>query len=69
MDGSAEEKIPAELNSLPELLRDEGYTTGCLSPSPYISEATGLDRGFDRYTRLSAKRLLREANPMSLAQR
>ena len=68
MDGSAEEKIPAELDTLPELLSDEGYTTGCLSPSPYISEATGLDRGFDRYTRLSAKRLLREANPMSLVK-
>ncbi len=66
MDGSAGEKIPDDLNTLPELLSDEGYTTACLSPSPYISEATGLDRGFDRFTRLSAKRLLNAANPMSL---
>ncbi|WOY07717.2 sulfatase-like hydrolase/transferase [Halobacterium salinarum] len=66
MDGSAGEKIPAGLDTLPELLSEEGYATACLSPSPYISEATGLDRGFDRFTRLSAKRLLNAADPMSL---
>lgn len=48
-DGKAEEPLPPDIHTVPELLRDQGYQTACFTPNSYLSEATGLDRGFDRY--------------------
>lgn len=56
-DGKAEEPLPAGIDTLPQLLRERGYRTACLTPNSYLSEATGLDRGFDKYHLF----LLREA--------
>ena len=39
--------LAPDVPTLAEILRDEGYATGCLSNNPYISPATGLARGFD----------------------
>ncbi|MFC5135091.1 MULTISPECIES: sulfatase [Haloferacaceae] len=48
-DGKAEEPLPEDVATLPGLLREQGYRTACLTPSSYLSEATGLDRGFERH--------------------
>jgi len=42
-------QLPRELDTVPELLRTQGYRTGGLSSNSYLSSATGLDRGFDRF--------------------
>jgi len=41
-------RVPDDLRTLPERLRDLGYRTALFSSNPYVSPATGLDRGFDR---------------------
>jgi uncharacterized sulfatase len=48
-DGKAEEKLPEAVVTLPQLLREQGYRTACLTPTTYMSEATGMDRGYDKY--------------------
>lgn len=58
-DGKAKEQLPIELSTLPELLSRAGYRTACLTPNSYLSDATGLDRGFDRYRWLSLTELHR----------
>lgn len=42
-------RIPETLRTVPELLGAEGYRTGCVSTNGYLSRATGIDRGFDRF--------------------
>lgn len=42
-------QLPADLATVPELLRHRGYRTGGISSNSYVSSATGLDRGFDRF--------------------
>jgi uncharacterized sulfatase len=42
-------RVPERLDTVPELLRTAGYQTACVSTNGYLSEATGLDRGFDRF--------------------
>lgn len=59
-DGQAEEPLRPSLTTLPSLLSDAGYHTACLSSTAYLSEATGLDRGFDRFTWLSMGNLHRK---------
>lgn len=41
--------LEPELDTLPELLSESGYTTACLSTNAFLSDATGLSRGFDRF--------------------
>lgn len=53
-DGRAKEKLPQSIETIPELLRNVGYETALFSPNPYLSEATGLDRGFDHTTSVKA---------------
>lgn len=48
-DGKADEPLPEEILTLPQLLMDEGYRTACLTPNSYLSDVTGLDRGFETY--------------------
>ena len=48
-DGKAQEPLPSNVATLPELLRERGYQTACFTPNSYLSEATGLDRGFGRH--------------------
>lgn len=58
MDGRAKQPLPDELETLPELLRGTGYSTACLSPNPYLTPTTGLDRGFEKFRWLSLRSLL-----------
>lgn len=46
-DGKVNMRLPSSIDTLPELLQNIGYETALFTPNPYISEATGLDRGFD----------------------
>ncbi|OYR50332.1 sulfatase [Halorubrum sp. Ea8] len=45
-DGKANIRLPSSIETLPELLQNIGYETALFTPNPYISGATGLDRGF-----------------------
>ena len=42
-------KLSKKLPVLTEILRDLGYMTSCYTENPWISEKTGLSRGFDIY--------------------
>jgi len=42
-------RVPERLDTVPELLGEAGYQTACVSTNGYLSQATGLDRGFDRF--------------------
>lgn len=71
-DGPA---IPAELRTVPERFREAGYRTGLISDNPFVSEATGLDRGFDSAACLVPSSLaalpstlLRTVGPAALAR-
>jgi len=57
LDGNAEEPLRSDLRTVPELLGENGYLTACLSSNPYLSAATGLDRGFEKFSWLSLKHL------------
>lgn len=50
--------IPETLRTIPERLQTAGYTTACISPNSHLSEATGLDRGFDRFAWVGKSTLL-----------
>ncbi len=41
--------VPDDLALLPEILRQNGYRTGCLSANGLISESFGFDRSFDEF--------------------
>lgn len=54
--------------TFPEVLREAGYRTACLSRNAYLSEATNLDRGFDRFGCLLSSTLPSLAGPRLLAK-
>ncbi|WP_276257425.1 sulfatase [Haloglomus litoreum] len=66
--GMEGDRVPDELTTVPELFRDVGYRTACLSRNSHVSAATGLDRGFDRFEWLAADTLLEAAGPRSLVK-
>jgi uncharacterized sulfatase len=51
MEGNA---VPDEITTIPERFQSAGYTTACLSRNSYLSSATNLDRGFDRFQWLAS---------------
>jgi uncharacterized sulfatase len=59
------EYLPEKLPTVAELLSDVGYRTACLSRNSHVSEASGLDRGFDRMSWLAASTLLSAAGPLT----
>jgi len=61
--------IPDELDTVPELLSAAGYTTACFSSNPYVSSATELDRGFDRFHEVPTKSDLVSGTGVSCAMR
>ena len=61
-------RLPDELDTVPELLRREGYNTGCVSPNPNVSTSSGLERGFDRFAYVSGSTLLEACPYRSLAK-
>lgn len=50
-------QLPDSITTMPERFAEAGYTTACLSRNSYLSSATGLDRGFDRFQWLSSSTL------------
>ena len=50
--------LPDEITTVPERFQAAGYQTACLSRNSYVSEATGLDRGFDRFSWIASSTLL-----------
>lgn len=48
-------KIPPDLSTVPELLSELGYRTGCFSGNAYVSHATGVNRGFDTFDDCNSK--------------
>jgi len=59
--GMGSSRLPDEVQTVPERFAEVGYKTACLSRNSHLSEATGLDRGFDRFEWLSASTLLEVA--------
>jgi|AntRauTorcE11897_2_1112592.scaffolds.fasta_scaffold00002_98 uncharacterized sulfatase len=59
-DGKAKEPLPPDVATLPELLQDRGYQTACFTPNSYLSEATGLDRGFEKHHHSLIRRAFHE---------
>jgi arylsulfatase A-like enzyme len=43
------DRIPESVPTLPALLHDGGWSTGAISLNPYVSRATGFDRGYDAF--------------------
>lgn len=52
-DGTANHSLPSKIDTLPQLLSDEGYQTTLFSANPYLSDETGLHRGFDHWELLT----------------
>jgi uncharacterized sulfatase len=47
--GFEHDALGSELKTVPERFREAGYRTVALSINPFVSRATGLDRGFDEF--------------------
>lgn len=58
---SQEDRLVRDVPTVAEAFRDAGYRTACVSPNPQLTEATGLDRGFDHFHYLSKDTLIDEA--------
>lgn len=65
---SFDSKLPDSVPTLPEQLQEYGYRTACVSPIAQVSEATGLDRGFDDFQYLSRETLLEEAGVVAMGR-
>jgi arylsulfatase A-like enzyme len=60
-------RLPADLDTLPEILKDAGFNTGIITPNPWITPEFGFDQGFDQYhvhLRENAEFITREAKEM-----
>jgi uncharacterized sulfatase len=64
--GMGGEALPEGVRTVPERFRELGYRTACLSTNPHLSEASGLDRGFDRMEWLTRSTLFDVAGPWTL---
>jgi uncharacterized sulfatase len=49
--------LPDGVRTIPERFGDAGYQTACLSRNSYLSDATELSRGFDRFQWVAASTL------------
>lgn len=63
--GTTGEKLPAGVPTVAERFSGAGYETACLSRNSYVSSATGLDRGFDRFQWLSSS-TMHQLHPFTL---
>jgi uncharacterized sulfatase len=64
--GLENDVLPEEIPTVPGRLSEHGWRTVGLSGNSYFTEETGLDRGFDEFTRLRTVPL-RESNLLSVA--
>lgn len=56
-EGEDIQKVPRNLSTVPELLDDQGYRSALFGGNTYVSEATGLERGFGQCDTTSEKDL------------
>ncbi|QLH81188.1 sulfatase [Halosimplex pelagicum] len=66
--GMTNKSIPDSLATVPELLGAVGYQTVGISPNANLSEATGLDRGFDDFVWIDKSRLVENVGVRTLAK-
>lgn len=57
-----------DLSTIAELLQDAGYRTAGISTTPYLSEVTGMNRGFKRFAHMKLSNLLQTAGPIGVAK-
>lgn len=55
--------LPESVDTVAERFAAEGWTTCGLSVNQFFDEATGLDRGFDRFTTIDPTNFVRAAGP------
>lgn len=65
---SEDDKLSDDVTTIPEALSNHGYRTACVSPIAQISNATGLDSGFDDFNYLGLNTLLEEVGLQTLLQ-
>ena len=66
--GLHNEVLPSGIPTVPGLLSERGWRTSAISANEYLSDATGLSRGFDTFTRVTPSNLLSTAGPGVLAK-
>lgn len=59
--------LPDDVRTIAERFSGAGYRTACLSRNSFVSSATGLDRGFDRFQWLASE-TIREAGLWTLTK-
>jgi uncharacterized sulfatase len=62
------EALPAELDTVPELLSEQGYSTAGLSRNSYLSPGTKLNRGFDQFEWIDSSTILKSVSLSVLAK-
>jgi uncharacterized sulfatase len=60
--------LPESVTTIPEKLSDEGYWNVCISPNGHISQATGLDRGFDEFRFITSSTIRDELSYRTLGK-
>lgn len=63
--GMTGDKLPIGVPTVAERFSETGYQTACLSRNSYVSSATGLDRGFDRFRWISSS-TMHQLHPLTL---
>lgn len=58
--------LPERLSTVPELFGEQGFATAGLSRNSYLSEGSGLDRGFDRFKWIGGSNFLRAVHPITI---
>lgn len=59
--GLHNEVLPEEVRTVPELLSERGWHTSAITSNEYLSDATGLSRGFDTFTHVTPSNFLSTA--------
>lgn len=60
-------RLPDSVPTVAERFSEAGYHTSCLSRNSYVSSATGLNRGFDKFQWLASSTMYR-LHPFTLAR-
>lgn len=63
--GVTGDKLPDAVPTVAERFSEAGYHTACLSRNSYVSSATGLNRGFDRFQWLASS-TMHQLHPITL---
>lgn len=56
--GGRNEKLPKGLKTVSEIFSESGYQTVGISANPWVSENTGLNRGFDDFEQISISNII-----------